>query len=455
MGRLLGRYETVTGFGITGGTVVSSLSTGMVLAIAVGAAIVPGAVAWTTTTILAPTSREHAAFAAFAGPLILGLVIASAMMSVETGSDRFFERYLIVAAPLTAIAFSCWATNGRPGRVVAMLTALAVVVAVARIPLAEQLVGQGSADSPTLLALSRLGGIIGLGNASLVAALGVSIAALLAVAAAMSSRVPVALLLGVTIASFAGLSVGAHAADLRASDRAYQATWAHDATWIEAAHPGPVVLVQTPGSSPFVSEFMSIWSPSVRRAVPLYGETYVAMFDGVDPNPATVRDDGTLLVDGAPLVGAALFATGNATALFDARDTAIADKYFTLVKPVDRVHLTVFAEGVRSNTTLAPVGKIAAYPTQAGQCTKATLLLTVPRGIPPTTLQFKRSSGTREQVVVRGGTVSRVVVVSGPRAGSALSFKTLLIGDRKPGPGIANVANAQVTAKSVSCQAKS
>lgn len=450
---LLGRYETITTFGVSGETLVSALSTGMVLAIAVGAAVVPGAVAWTTTTILNPRSREQAAFAAFSLALVLGLVVASALMSVETGSDRFFERYLVASAPLAAIAMCCWVTSGRPGRLIAIGTAAAVVVAVARIPLAEQLVGQGSADSPTLLAVSRLGSEIGLANASLVAAIGVTAGAIVAIAAALSHRVPVAALLGVTIAVFVALSIGAHAADLKASRNAVRTTWSGgDPLWLEKAHPGPVVLVQTPGSSPYISQFAIVWGPSIHRAVRLLGEGYTTEIDGADPSPATVRADGTLLADGDPVAGSALFATAGATPIFGGRDTVVRERFFTLVKPADRVRLTAYAEGVRADTTLAPVGEIAAYPTRAGQCTRATVRLMLPPGIPPTTLQFTNESGIRKTVVVRAGAVSRVNIVSKSTGGRSLRYKTLRLGAVKPDAGVTNVANADFTARSVPCQ---
>ena len=154
--------------------------------------------------------RARTGFAALTGLMLLGLVVASAVMSVDTGSDRFLERYLIAAFPLVAIAFCCWADDGRPGRFVAVGVAALVIVAAARVPVSGQLTGQGSADSPTLLAVSRLGGIVGLAEASMVAALVVSACAVLAMAAAMSRRVPTSALIGVTLSLFALVAVGAH-----------------------------------------------------------------------------------------------------------------------------------------------------------------------------------------------------------------------------------------------------
>ena len=48
-------------------------------------------------------------------------------MSVETGSDRFFERYLMIGVPLLGIAFAAWLRDGQTAPRVALATAVVLV----------------------------------------------------------------------------------------------------------------------------------------------------------------------------------------------------------------------------------------------------------------------------------------------------------------------------------------
>ena len=410
--RVLGRYEAVTEFGLsqsTGGWVVS---TAALLAVVAGAALVPGAAAWIATSFAGRgTDRARTGFAALTGLMLLGLVVASAVMSVDTGSDRFLERYLIGAFPLVAIAFCCWADDGRPGRVVALGVAALVIVAAARVPVSGQLTGQGSADSPTLLALSRLGGIVGLAEASMVAALVVSACAVLAMAAAMSRRVPTSALIGVTLSLFALVAVGAHVADLRAAQRAHRATFGGDSGWIEAQHPGDVLLVQTPGSSPYLPMVTALSNPSIRRAVPL-GKRDILQFDGLGKDALTITRDGTLTAAGRPVTQTIVFATGGTVMLPAQPARIVRDRFFTLVVPRGPVRLAGVAEGVRAEGTLAPTGRLTAYPATGGGCTRLTVRLTLPQGFPPTLLGFSDVYGTEREVLVRADATARVEVIS-------------------------------------------
>ncbi len=449
--RVLGRYKAVTEFGLsqsTGGWVVS---TAALLAVVAGAALVPGAVAWIATSFVRRNAdRARTGFAALTGLTLLGLVVASAVMSVDTGSDRFLERYLIGAFPLVTIAFCCWADDGRPGRFVVIGVAGLVILAAARVPVTGQLTGQGSADSPTLLALSRLGGIVGLAEASMVAALVVSGCAVLAMAAALSRRVPTSTLIGVTLSLFALVAVGAHVADLRAAKRAYRATFGGEPGWIEAEHPGEVLLVQTPGSSPYLPMVTALQNPSIRRAVPL-GKRDILTFDGLGKDALSITRDGTLTAAGRPVTRAIVFATGG-TAMLPAQPARIVrDRFFTLVVPQGAVRLAGVAEGVRAEGTLAPTGRLTAYPAAGGGCTRLTVRLTLPQGFPPTLLAFRDAYGTERKVPVRADATARFEIVSSSDRSHALAYRTLEVGGHAPGPFVSTVASARVATTNVPC----
>jgi hypothetical protein len=449
--RVLGRYEAVTGFGVSQSTGSWAVSTAALLAVVAGVALVPGAVAWIVTRIARTgADRTRTAFAALTGLMVVGLIVASAVMSVDTGSDRFLERYLIGVFPLIAIAFCCWADDGRPARFVVLGLAALLIVAAARVPVTGQLTGQGSADSPTLLALSRLGGIIGLAEASMLAALLVTGCAVLAVAAAFQRRIPAWTLLGVTLALFAVVGIGAHMADLRAAERAHVATFGGESDWIEAQRLGDVLLVQTPGSSPYLPMVTALSNPSVRRAVPL-GRRDILSFDGLGKDPVSISSTGTLTAAGEPVSRPIVFATGGTVMLPAQPARIVRDRFFTLVVPDGPVRLAGVAEGVRAEGTLAPTGRLTAYPATGGGCTRLSVRLTLPQGFPPTVLAFSDAYGTEQEVVVRSDATARVEVVSDAGTSQMLRYRTVEVRGRAPGPFDTTVASARATATTVPC----
>ncbi len=80
----------------------------------------------------------------------------AAVMSVDTGSDRFLERYLIVRVPARRDrVLLLGSTTAAPAASSRSRVAALVIVAAARVPVSGQLTGQGSADSPTLLAAEQ------------------------------------------------------------------------------------------------------------------------------------------------------------------------------------------------------------------------------------------------------------------------------------------------------------
>jgi Dolichyl-phosphate-mannose-protein mannosyltransferase len=459
---LLGRYGAITDFGISLRTAEWTVKTGAFLLVVTGAAIAPAALAWGLSRILHPSDRARAGFAALSLFLLGSIVVAAAMVSADTFSDRFLERYLLIAFPLVAIAFFCWIDENRPARVLVIIGSAAVVIAAARTPVSGDLVGQGSADSPTLLALSRLGGIIGLAEASLVAALVVTVCALLGLGAALSRRIPATVLVVPTVILLGLVAAGAHAADIRASKRAHASTFSGEAAWIEAAKPGPTTFVQTPGSNPYLAMVTTVWNPSIVRAEPL-GTKDIIRLDGLGTSPLSLGRDGVLRErDGTTLSGSALFATGGSAAIFTAGDRVTNDRFFSLVIPSgDAVRLRAFAAGVRSNNTIAREGSITAYPTASGGCTKATLSMTLPAALPPSVLGFRDASGAVTSVRIRSGKLTKVAVTSTSSGARTLTFTATKIGNLAKGSSggleiangqiVANVATGRITSSDVAC----
>ena len=173
----VGPYAAVASFRLDAGTASWVPRSFWGLALACGAVVVPGAVTWLAHELWSQTDGARSAFAAITASLVLALVAASALMADQTGSERFFERYLMVLLPLVVVAFACWADGGARAVRAAGAVALAITVAAMVAPVSSLVAGQGRADSPFLLAIGRLEDAIGVGSASLTIALGATVAA--------------------------------------------------------------------------------------------------------------------------------------------------------------------------------------------------------------------------------------------------------------------------------------
>lgn len=456
----LGRYGAVTDFGVSLGTIDWTVRTTAFLLAATGVALAAPALAWALPQLVRSGDRARTAFAALTLTLLGTLVAAAAMVSADTGSERFLERYLLIAFPLVAVGFFCWIDQQRPGRAIVVAAGAVVIIAAARVPVTGDLVGQGSADSPTLHAISRFGGMIGLVEASLAAALITTACAVLALGAAFSRRVPAAALVVPSVLVLGVVSAGAHAADLRGSERAFDNAFTTSATWVEDAKPGPTLLVQTPQSNPYIAMVTTIFNPSIVRAEGL-GTRYVIPLDGLGTDPVSLGKDGVLRErNGSPVADSVLLATGGSSFVFAKRDRTVADKLFTLVVPRgDELRVSAYAAGARSNNSIAPEGWLTAYPGAGGTCNRATLKLTIPLGVPPTVLEFRDGSGKRWRKRIVTGKFTSVSVDSTATESSTLWFEAKQLGTIQGtvsggGPGgriITNVATGHLFAQPTNC----
>ena len=336
-----------------------------------------------------------------------------------------------------------------------------VIVAAARVPVTGDLVGQGSADSPTLHAISRFGGIIGLVEASMIAALVVSGCAVLALAAAFSRRVPAVALVVPSVLVLAFAAAGAHAADLRSSKRAFANAFGSSSTWVDDARPGPTLFIQTPESNPYIAMVTTIFNSTIVRGEG-FGTRYVIPLDGLGKSPVNAGNDGLLReADGTPIRGSILLATGGSGYVAAGSPRVVRDKFFDLLIPEDgTTRLRAFAAGVRSNNSIAPVGWVTAYQGANGTCNRATLKLTLPLGLPPTTLEFRDGKGHRWREHIHAGRFTTVDVDSTSSGPATARFDVKQVGTQKGsvmGTGsaselVTNVATGHLFAREIPCR---
>ena len=414
----LGRYGALASWHVSPASLQWLAATAFMLALAVGAVLVPGAAGWLTHTLANPASRTRSAYAAMTLALIGVLIAASALTSVETGSGRFFERYLLVAAPLLAIAFCLWVDEGCPGRYVAVGTAIAIAIAIARIPLSEYSAGQGRADSPLLLALGDLEVRIGVGSASLVVALTATGCLVLGVAAAFN-RVSGRSLIVVAVAVGCVASFGAHAADRSLSHDVRAARLGPNRDWVDRLGQSDVLLMQTAGGDQSGAMLLTLHNQSITQAA-LLGQD-ATPFDGAIRR-LHVSTTGRVLLDGSP-VRRPLVAVETATQLVWDDSTRLGQfGDFTLVRPRGDARLAISAEGLYRDGWLSGSGSITVFGTAArSACRHATLALSLPSGFNPVPIEFGSDHLTRT-IVVRSGRVVRLPIQASTSA-TTLSFR--------------------------------
>lgn len=409
----VGPYATVATFRPDLGTAEWVPRTLWGLALACGATVVPGALTWLACELRAPTSPARAAFAGLTASLVGLLAAAAAAMADQTGSERFFERYLMLLLPLVVVAFACWAAAGARALRASVALALGLTVVAAVSPVSSLAAGQGRADSPFLLAVGRLEEAVGVGSASLVVALAATGAAWLGVGLGRRGAAPVLLL---TIVLFAGVSSAAHEADRKLS-AGLLARAVPDPAWVDSVADGPVVLVHGPGSDPAASMALALRNRTVRagvvlgeRATPFVGFGLRARLDAT----------GRLLIGGQPVTRAAVFDDPRTRVLAEPGLSVAGPAGALLVRPAPEVRVEATVEGLADDGRLASRAAVTLYPSGApGSCRSLTLAVTAPSSGPTTVVAGASrlqvpAGATRRLVVATGAPARRVVVVSSP-----------------------------------------
>ncbi|MGL6278586.1 MAG: hypothetical protein ACRC50_03415 [Gaiella sp.] len=448
--RAVGRYEVVTEFTLSGSAVRWAWVGGLLLAgAAAGVAIAPGAFAWAIHGVIRPTSRERGALAAvFLTTTAVTLAVAS-VLTVETASDRFLERYLIVVAPLAAVGFACWLDERRPARWLVAGVACLLLLGAMRLPLSEFTFFVGLSDSPTIFAVATLQRHTDAATASLVAAGVLSLGALLAVLLAVAPRTPAAVAFGVAMVSFCAIGAGAHVGDRHAARMITGHATDGSLSWVDDAASGPVLLLQTPGSSQYDSMTIAATNRSLSRGAYVGADATVARFEGV-VDAATIDRRGTIRVEGTPVRQPVLAAIGGTAVAFSGAHVTY-DRAFVLARPAQALHIALLAEGVRGDGRLATRGAITLYPRAEGDCSRVDLRLSVPPQVPPTTLQFVETGTAPRTVVVGAGPDTRLSWVGRAGAPRRIEYRTLLLGTRPPTPEVATVADVGWSLTPIPC----
>ena len=391
---------------------------GMLLLYAGGWVLVPGALAGLVVAAARPWRRIELAFAVTT-ILLAGALLLEAAQIAGSDSHRFQERYLFALVPLLGTAFGLWARRGMPGRIAVGLSAAALLLLAARIPLSGYAAAHNKDDSPTLWAVLRLEGLVSVGNGALTVAL---IAAALSGAAALVAfrKLPAAVALVIAIAACSALSAGASSFDQRTST-SLRHTLPTNLRWVDDARLGAVDLVAPPGARKEQSWEQLFWNRSVQRLL-LLGSPPI---DHFATKQVQVARDGRLLVDGRADRRPLLVQTYASTVQLAGAKRVRHQLIFDLYRPTGTPRLRLIAAGRYADDWLAPRGAITIWSAHGGTL---QLVLSMPVGTDVTPIRF----GKRLVRIHPGERVPLTFRVSGGGAWS-LHFESLkqgYLGDR-------------------------
>ncbi len=413
--RVLGIYSDVLGADVSPLLLAERVgANALVLAYASAWLLVPGAVLGFALALLRPRTRLERAFAAFALPLAVALVVEASLFATP---DHVQERYAFYALPLVALAFGLYAVRGWPLRLVHAVLAATLLCVAALVPLSGYTPGDGKTHSALLLALGRLEALVGdaAGAALLAAALGGALL-LTAIASSLRPRSGTPLVLVLAVVFSGAAAAGATSFDLRNAELIREVQLPPDRSWVDqATSGGRVTLLRTPGGVRTEALEQLFWNPSVDRVALLPGATGL---DAFHTESADIARDGTISIAGRVAAEPLLVETRQAWVELRGAHRIAATEGYALWQPTGRPRLSLLLAGRYPDGWLALGGEVDVWPARAGGPVRGTLQLelSAPAAVRSLTFTF-RSRGSRPvQAVVPGGETKAVTFTVCSRA---------------------------------------
>ena len=411
--RLLGLYESALDQRAAPVELVDRVGVNLlVLAYSSGWILLPGAILAFGLALARPRSRDELAFAAFALPVVVALLLEAGLVGAVEHAQ---ERYVFYALPLAAIAFCLYASRDWPLRVVHALAAAVLLTASAAVPLAGYSAAEGKAHSPLLLAASRVEELVGSpSDGSLVLAAAAALLLATAVVASRNPRHATPIVLGLAIAATTAGWVGAVAFDTRNSEAVKQAFLPGDPSWIDRLGVDDVVLVRGPHGVKTEALEQLFWNRSVARVALLPGAEEL---DHVHSPRLRATPDGTLLLDGRPFRAPVLVDGYAGTIRLADAEVLGSSPSSTLWRPRAEAKLSLYLAGRYSDGWLAGAGRLYLWPERSGGVVSGRLQLPVEAPPAPVTLRFNGKGLPPLVVRLRAGerrTISFPVCSRGP-----------------------------------------
>lgn len=408
-GRALGYYEGVLDLDVGALSVTRWFGSDlMLLAYVSGWVLVPGALLGLVLAFWRPRSPEELSFAALASFFSVAVLLEAAVYAAS-GANRVQERYFFYAVPLVALAFGLYARRGWPHRLAFALLAGSLVALSARVPLAGYSAADGKTTSPVLLALAELErSLSDPGLASLIVALAVAALSACAVAAVFLARRKTALLVALTLVACGAASVGVILFDRGNTSRVREDLFRNgNPSWADATGLDDIAFLSSPGGERGFTHEQLFWNRSVADLYLLPGAVPPDAFAAPG---ITVAGDGSLFVDGDPLVRPLLVDGYGTTTVLRGGRTVAASPPYRLVQTTGRPRLALYMPGRYFDGWLSLAGSVTVWPERLGEglAGRLELELRSPRSAEPVAIAFQRPGGGTVSFLLRAGERRRV-----------------------------------------------
>lgn len=408
-GRALGYYEGVLDLDVGALSITRWFGADlMLLAYVSGWVLVPGALLGLVLAFWRPRSREELSFAALSTFFSVAVIFEAAVYAAS-GANRVQERYFFYAVPLVAVAFGLYARRGWPHRLAFALLAGTLVALSARVPLAGYSAADGKTTSPVLLALAELErSLRDPGLASLLVAVFVAALSALAVAAVFVARRKSAVLVALTLVACGVASVGVILFDRGNSSRVREDLFPNgNVSWADEADLDNIAFLSSPGGERGFTHEQLFWNRSVEDLYLLPGAVPPDAFaaPGIQ-----IGRDGSLLVDGDPLVRPLLVDDYGTTIVIRGGRAVAASPPYRLVQPAGRPRLALYMPGRYFDGWLSLAGSVTVWPDRVGEglAGRLELELRSPRSADPVAITFQRPGGGTVSIPLRAGERRRV-----------------------------------------------
>ena len=411
--RVLGSYRGVLDFGARPLGTAHWISIDLlVLAFAVGATVVPGALVGLAVSLVRPRRRLERAFSLLVLLFFVSLLIEAGLFASNLTSE-VEERYLFAILPALGVAFALAIERGRRLALAVAGTATVLLVIFLRFPVTAYNRPDQQTGSPFLGGVFWLQQRLGSGDAALLLTTVAAALLLLGTLAFFLPRflLPVALVGAIAFAgSFSALSTMQTNERSRAAARTFLPK---DFDRVDDLTSQPVGFVVTLGTPrPLANELM-FWNRSIGDPIKLPASKRVDRFEHRN---GTVAADGRLLVQGKPWRGPLLVSNYAAQVQLQEACRLLHGLTFDLWQPRAEARFALMSKALYFDGWLAPGGSTTVWP-DASERLRGTLevVLAIPRGFKSERISIETPWGSYHVRLAPGSTRKISIRLRGAR----------------------------------------
>jgi hypothetical protein len=399
---LLGGYGDVLDFGIRPFGTARWISIDLlVLAFAVGAAVVPGAIVGLAVSLARPRRRLERAFSLFVLLFFASLLVEAGLFASNLTAE-VEERYLFAILPAIGLCYALAIERGRRLALAVSGVAAVVLIAFLRFPLTAYDQPNSVVGSPFLQGVLRLQQSHGVGRAALLITTAAIVLVLLGTLAFLQPR----FLMPIAIAGAIAFAGGASAmATLQANERSRAAARTYlpkDFDRINDLVSKPVGLVVTVGTPRQLGTELMFWNRSIGDPINLPGSELV---DGFGHRDGRVAADGRLLVEGKPWRGPLLVSDYASQVQLQGAHLLLRGVTSDLWQPRTEARFALMTIALYFDGWLVPDNSTTVWPDASGHLPgKLEIELTPPPGIKSERISIETPWGAYRAKLVSGST---------------------------------------------------